>query len=71
MIADASAPHDLHQDPKEQAYLASAKPETRAPMKAKLEQMVGSRKTVTNAARPAFAPNAETIEQLKALGYLR
>lgn len=64
--------YDLEADPREKRDIADRAPEALAQMKARLKQMAGSlRAAHSEPAGSRKMPNAETIEQLKALGYLR
>jgi arylsulfatase A-like enzyme len=64
--------YDLEADPREQKDIADRAPEVLARMKARLKQMAGSlRAPRSEPAGSRRTPDAETIEQLKALGYVQ
>jgi len=60
--------YDLRTDPNEQRDLAAAKPELAARLEARLQQLVAEGPSMTAV---AVDPDEETLEQLRALGYLQ
>jgi arylsulfatase A-like enzyme len=59
---------DLRTDPRELTDLAMAKPEVAAQLEARLRKLVGERQVPV---AEAIEPDEETLEQLRALGYLQ